>query len=117
MIVTFATRYGRALRYPVRAAGGAVSIGGMALPVPVTGSSGRPGRTHPAPSGDPYRTVTIAFIAERAGVSVPTVSKVIKGRAGVGAQPRARVEDLINEYGYRRPDSAGRADIMELVMS
>lgn len=50
-------------------------------------------------------------------MSVPTVSKVINGRTGVGAETRARIEALINEYGYRRPDSTGRADIMELVMS
>jgi len=67
--------------------------------------------------GDPYRQVTIAYIAEQAGVSIPTVSKVINGRSGVGAQTRARIETLINEYGYRRPEPAGRADIMELVMS
>jgi DNA-binding LacI/PurR family transcriptional regulator len=67
--------------------------------------------------GDPYRQETIAYIAEQAGVSSPTVSKVINGRSGVGAQTRARIETLINEYGYRRPEPAGRADIMELVMS
>jgi DNA-binding LacI/PurR family transcriptional regulator len=86
------------------------------LPVPHTGSNGRPGRAHSVPGGDPYRTVTIAFIAERAGVSVPTVSKVINGRSGVGAETRARVEGLINELGYRRPEPTSRADIMELVM-
>jgi DNA-binding LacI/PurR family transcriptional regulator len=88
------------------------------LPVPGTGTDGPHGRVErvTAPDHDPYRQVTIAFIAERAGVSVPTVSKVINGRAGVGAQTRARVETLITEYGYRRPDNASRADIMELVM-
>jgi DNA-binding LacI/PurR family transcriptional regulator len=51
-------------------------------------------------------------------VSSPTVSKVINGRSGVGAQTRARIEALINEYGYRRPESAtARADIMELAMN
>jgi DNA-binding LacI/PurR family transcriptional regulator len=85
------------------------------LPVPRTGSDGRHGRSQHLP-GDPYRTVTIAFIAERAGVSVPTVSKVINGRSGVGAETRARIEALINEHGYQRPESASRADIMELVM-
>ena len=68
------------------------------------------------PGSDPYRQVTIAFIAEQAGVSVPTVSKVINGRSGVGAQTRARVETLINEHGYRRPEPGKRAAIMELVM-
>ncbi len=92
-------------------------MGGVALPVPRTGSGGRPGRIEPVPGGDPYRPVTIAFIAEQAGVSIPTVSKVINGRTGVGAQTRARVESLINQYGYRRPEPASRADTMELVMS
>jgi len=91
--------------------------GSPTLPVPGNGSVGRPGRAHRVAGGDPYGTVTIAFIAERAGVSVPTVSKVINGRSGVGAQTRARIETLINEFGYRRPESVGRADIMELVMS
>ncbi|HET7473656.1 MAG TPA: LacI family DNA-binding transcriptional regulator [Candidatus Limnocylindrales bacterium] len=46
---------------------------------------------------------TIAFIAAQAGVSVPTVSKVINGRADVSAETRRRVEDAIREHGYRRP--------------
>ena len=41
---------------------------------------------------DSSRPVTIAFIAESAGVSVPTVSKVVNGRSGVSADTRARVE-------------------------
>lgn len=88
------------------------------MPVPGTGTDGPHGRTErvTGPDHDPYRQVTIAFIAERAGVSVPTVSKVINGRAGVGAGTRARVESLITEYGYRRPENASRAEIMELVM-
>ena len=85
------------------------------MPVPRTGSDGRHGRSQHLP-GDPYRTITIAFIAERAGVSIPTVSKVINGRSGVGSETRARVEALINEHGYRRPEATNRADIMELVM-
>jgi DNA-binding LacI/PurR family transcriptional regulator len=104
-------------RFAVRIRGNRhASMGGTALPVPATGSDGPHGRREHASGGDPYRQVTIAFIAERAGVSVPTVSKVINGRAGVGAQTRARIETLINEHGYRRPESTTRADIMELVM-
>ncbi|MEJ3748052.1 LacI family DNA-binding transcriptional regulator [Actinomycetes bacterium KLBMP 9797] len=59
--------------------------------------------------------VTIAYIAESAGVSVPTVSKVINGRSGVAAETRARVEALVNHYGYRRPAPANRSNMMELV--
>jgi DNA-binding LacI/PurR family transcriptional regulator len=57
--------------------------------------------------------VTIAYIAESAGVSAPTVSKVLNGRTGVSDDTRARVEALINEYGYRRPPN--RSNIMELM--
>lgn len=63
----------------------------------------------------PIRPVTISYIAETAGVSVPTVSKVINGRSGVAADTRARVEALIHQYGYRRPAPAVRRNIMELV--
>ncbi len=64
--------------------------------------------------GDPSRPVTISYIAETAGVSVPTVSKVINGRSGVGAETRAWVEALISEFGYRR---ANRRNLVELVFS
>ena len=39
----------------------------------------------------------------QAGVSVPTVSKVINGRADVSAETRRRVEAAIREHGYQRP--------------
>ncbi len=65
--------------------------------------------------GDESRPVTIAYIAESAGVSVPTVSKVINGRSGVSAETRARIEDLVNRYGYRKPAAAGRSNMLELV--
>jgi DNA-binding LacI/PurR family transcriptional regulator len=64
---------------------------------------------------DPSTPVTIAYIAENAGVSVPTVSKVVNGRSGVAAETRARVEALISEYGYRKPSPPKRTDLMELV--
>ncbi|GAA3769437.1 LacI family DNA-binding transcriptional regulator [Plantactinospora mayteni] len=67
------------------------------------------------PRGDPARPVTISYIAESAGVSVPTVSKVINGRSGVAADTRAKVEALISQYGYRRPTPATRSNMMELV--
>lgn len=57
--------------------------------------------------------VTIAYIAESAGVSVPTVSKVLNGKKGVSDDTRARIEDLINRYGYRRPPN--RSNVLELV--
>ena len=58
--------------------------------------------------------MTIAHIAETAGVSAPTVSKVLNGRSGVSEQTRARVEELIEQYGYRKPPPKGN-DILELV--
>ncbi len=63
----------------------------------------------------PAGPVTISYIAESAGVSIPTVSKVLNGRSGVAAETRARVEALVHQYGYRRPAPATRSNIMELV--
>ncbi|WP_371667340.1 LacI family DNA-binding transcriptional regulator [Streptomyces sp. NBC_00289] len=70
---------------------------------------------HTNGQGDTSRPVTIAYIAESAGVSVPTVSKVINGKAGVSADTRARVEELVNRYRYRKPAGAGRSNVVELV--
>lgn len=89
----------------------------MAPPAPATDPDEQRERSTQASGADPYRPISIAFIAEQAGVSVPTVSKVINGRAGVGAETRARIEALINEYRYRRPESASRANLMELVLN
>ncbi|WP_231495967.1 LacI family DNA-binding transcriptional regulator [Cellulomonas sp. HZM] len=46
--------------------------------------------------------VTISQIADLAGVSVPTVSKVLNGREGVSGETRDRVRELLEEHGYRR---------------
>ncbi|WP_433796919.1 LacI family DNA-binding transcriptional regulator [Actinoplanes sp. CA-252034] len=62
------------------------------------------------------KPVTISYIAETAGVSVPTVSKVINGRSGVAAETRARVEALITQYGYRKSSPPQRTNLMELVV-
>lgn len=43
---------------------------------------------------------TITSVAERAGVSKATVSKVVNGRPGMSAATRVRVEDAIRELGY-----------------
>nr|WP_308311424.1 LacI family DNA-binding transcriptional regulator [Streptomyces sp. D2-8] len=58
--------------------------------------------------------VTIAYIAQSAGVSIPTVSKVLNGRSGVASDTRARVEELINRYGYKKPPGR-RNNTVELV--
>ncbi|GAA0390068.1 hypothetical protein Acor_46670 [Acrocarpospora corrugata] len=41
-------------------------------------------------------------LAELAGVSMATVSKVVNGRFEVGPETRALIEGLIREHGYRR---------------
>ncbi|MDT0444676.1 LacI family DNA-binding transcriptional regulator [Streptomyces johnsoniae] len=47
-------------------------------------------------------------------MSIPTVSKVINGRSGVSDDTRARVEELINRHGYRKPPGS-RNNVVELV--
>jgi LacI family xylobiose transport system transcriptional regulator len=49
---------------------------------------------------------TLAKIAREAGVSAPTVSRVLNGRADVAAETRARVEALISKHGYQRRGGA-----------
>jgi LacI family transcriptional regulator len=66
--------------------------------------------------------LTMAAIAELAGVSKPTVSKVMNGQPGVSAATRERVERVIAERGYVRNGaaralSAGRIGSVNLVMS
>jgi DNA-binding LacI/PurR family transcriptional regulator len=62
------------------------------------------------------RRPTIAHVAEQAGVSVPTVSKVINGRSDVSPETRRRVEAVIREQGYRRSDRSQRAaPLLELI--
>lgn len=48
----------------------------------------------------PQRRVTIGEVAEAAGVSVATVSKVINDRYGVAAATSVRVKAVISELGY-----------------
>ncbi|MFY1620368.1 LacI family DNA-binding transcriptional regulator [Micromonospora sp. WMMD736] len=57
----------------------------------------------------------VATIAELAGVSPPTVSKVLNGRAGVGEQTRQRVEALLRDHGYRRLEDAARTRCVEVL--
>ena len=59
--------------------------------------------------------MTIAHIARRAGVSVPTVSKVINGRIDVSVETRRRVEEVIREQGYQPARRRARnAPLLEL---
>ena len=60
--------------------------------------------------------LTVARIAHLAGVSAPTVSKVLNGRAGVAAATRQRVEQVIQEHGYRRQEQTEPATaVIEVV--
>ncbi|WP_104168008.1 LacI family DNA-binding transcriptional regulator [Arthrobacter sp. SX1312] len=61
--------------------------------------------------------VTISAIAAAAGVSIPTVSRVLNGRSDVAPATRERVEVLLREYGYRRrgagrPAPSGLVDLV-----
>jgi LacI family transcriptional regulator len=55
------------------------------------------------------RRVTITAIAQEAGVSVPTVSRVLNGRSDVAPKTRERVEELLREHGYRRRVTRARS--------
>lgn len=59
--------------------------------------------------------LTVAAIARLAGVSTPTVSRVLNGRSGVALETRRRVETLLREQGYRRPDAVVPAASVEVV--
>lgn len=63
--------------------------------------------------------VTITEIARQAGVSVPTVSRVVNGRSDVSPETRARIEDLLRHHGYQRKSSppGGRAVLIDLVFN
>lgn len=62
---------------------------------------------------------TIAQLAAAAGVSVPTVSKVLNGRTDVARETRDRVEALIEEHGYRRrrPAAPRGPQLIDLVFN
>jgi DNA-binding LacI/PurR family transcriptional regulator len=59
-------------------------------------------------SGPSSRPPVIADVARLAGVSVPTVSRIMTGAAVVSAKKRALVENAIQQLGYR-PNGAARA--------
>jgi LacI family xylobiose transport system transcriptional regulator len=57
----------------------------------------------------------VATVARLAGVSAPTVSKVLNGRSGVALETRRRVEAALREHGYRRPGNLVQAAHLEVV--
>jgi len=58
--------------------------------------------------------VTFADIAREAGVSVPTVSKVLNGKPGVSPSTRRRVSNLLQEHDYapRRSNPRGMVELV-----
>ncbi|MGX7828095.1 LacI family DNA-binding transcriptional regulator [Actinokineospora sp. 24-640] len=64
-------------------------------------------------------TVTISAIAAAAGVSSPTVSRVLNGRGDVAPATRERVENLLRDHGYRRrgAPAAERVGLLDLVFN
>jgi len=63
--------------------------------------------------GSGSRRTTLAVVASAAGVSLPTVSKVLNGRPGVAAKTRAHVDRILREHHYvpgaiRRPPTPAR---------
>ncbi|MER7274763.1 LacI family DNA-binding transcriptional regulator [Dactylosporangium sp. NPDC000244] len=74
-------------------------------------------RLPPAPRVRWRGDLPVAEIAQLAGVSQPTVSKVLNGRAGVGDATRRRVESLLREHGYRRPAAAPGTAGVEVLFS
>ena len=67
----------------------------------------------------PPRAVTISEIAAQAGVSMPTVSRVLNRRSDVAPRTRERVEALLREHGYQRrgPREHDRAWLIDLVFN
>jgi LacI family transcriptional regulator len=63
--------------------------------------------------------LTLAEIAAAAGVSIPTVSKVVNGRADVADETRRRVEALLREHNYRSPHArtVGKAGLIDVVFA
>ena len=65
------------------------------------------------------RKTTLAAIAAEAGVSLPTVSKVVNGRPDVAPSTRARVEQLLVQHQYPRSGqrAARRSGLIDLVFN
>src|SRR5262245_29451039 len=60
---------------------------------------------------------TMSEIAQAAGVSVPTVSKVVNGRPDVAPGTRKKIEELLRQRSYspRRARSANHVGLIDLV--
>src|SRR5262244_1460616 len=62
---------------------------------------------------------TLAAIAAEAGVSLPTVSKVVNGRRDVAPATRALIERLLHEHQYTRAGTRRhrRSGLIDLVFN
>ena len=56
----------------------------------------------------PQRRTRMSDLADRAGVSTATVSRVLSGKPGVKEETRQTVLDAMAELGYARDSAAGR---------
>lgn len=65
------------------------------------------------------RKTTLSAIAAEAGVSLPTVSKVVNGRPDVSPSTRARVEQLLEQHQYLRNGqrAARRSGLVDVVFA
>ncbi|MDS1268844.1 LacI family DNA-binding transcriptional regulator [Lipingzhangella sp. LS1_29] len=70
-------------------------------------------------NGSDGRRVTISTIAREAGVSIPTVSRVLNGRSDVAPGTRERVDELLRRHGYRRRGAPARSEagLIDLVFN
>jgi LacI family transcriptional regulator, xylobiose transport system transcriptional regulator len=67
----------------------------------------------PAAAGGRRGRLTVVDIARLAGVSAPTVSRVLNGHAGVAPDTRHRVEEVLREHHYQLPPNEP-APLLEL---
>lgn len=63
------------------------------------------------------RTTTLAEIAAEAGVSVPTVSRVLNGKRGISELKRTQIEKLLDERGYERRKPRREVALIDFVIS
>jgi LacI family transcriptional regulator len=70
-------------------------------------------------NNDTGHRTTLAAIAAEAGVSLPTVSKVLNGRPDVSAGTRAKVERLLDRHNYSRAGQRRRrhSGLIDLVFN
>lgn len=95
------------------------SAGGVAAGkvAPVPDGTALSGKQARAAATD--RRTTLTAIAAEAGVSLPTVSKVLNGRPDVAPATRARVERLLDKHQYARntPRKRLRSGLIDLVFN